>query len=298
MAESMANTDAPDARHTFLSDLWSLGKPRLSSLVIFTAGGGMFLAGGSPTKETVIAGMFGTTLVVCSANSLNNYIERESDKLMARTRTRALPAGRMKPWVALCYGILLLALALPWMVHSTTVLASGLAALAWVVYVFVYTPLKRRSWLSVVAGGVAGGMPPLIGWTAVRGSIDSGGLALFLILFMWQLPHTFAIGLYRKNEYAAAGLKVLPTEQNDAITRQHIMTWTVGLVTANLWAVHLGMGGALTLAGTIGLGGVFLLKAWRGLKTEGGPIWARDLFLFSLVYLSGMFILMALDHVL
>jgi protoheme IX farnesyltransferase len=298
MAESLPNADESAVGHTFLGDLWSLGKPRLSSLVIFTAGGGMFLAGGSPTVETVVAGMFGTTLVVCSANCLNNYIERESDKLMARTRTRALPAGRMQPWVALVYGILLLGVALPWMVVSTTALASGLAALAWVVYVFVYTPLKRRSWLSVLAGGVAGAMPPLIGWTAVRGTIDPGGLALFLILFMWQLPHTFAIGLYRKNEYAAAGLKVLPIEQNDAITRQHIMTWTVGLVAANIWAVHLGMGGALTLVGIFGLGGLFIWKAWRGLKTEGGPIWARDLFLFSLVYLSGMFILMALDHVL
>jgi protoheme IX farnesyltransferase len=297
MAESMPNADGPEVSHTFLGDLWSLGKPRLSSLVIFTAGGGMFLAGGSPSIQTVLAGMFGTTLVVCSANSLNNYIERESDKLMTRTRTRPLPAGRMQPWIALVYGIVLLSIALPWMFLSTTALAAGLAAFAWVVYVFVYTPMKRRSWLSVLAGGLAGAMPPLIGWTAVRGTIEPGGLALFLILFMWQLPHTFAIGLYRKDDYAAAGLKVLPTEQSDAITRQHIMTWTVGLVASNFWAVHLGMGGALTLAGTLGLGGVFLWKAWTGLKTEGGPIWARDLFLFSLVYLSGMFVLMALDHV-
>ncbi len=298
MTNAQTNTEPIGKPHTFLSDLWSLGKPRLSSLVIFTAGGGMFLAGGSPSLSRVLAGMFGTTLVVCSANSLNNYIERDSDKLMARTRTRPLPAGRMKPIVALLYSLILLACALPWMALETTALATGLALFAWLVYIFVYTPLKRISWLSVVAGGVAGAMPPLIGWTAVRGTIDPGGMALFLILFMWQLPHTFAIGIYRKNEYAAAGLKVLPLEQNDSIARQHIMTWTVGLVGATLWSVHLGVGGALTLAATVGLGGVFIWKAWRGLKMRGEAIWARDLFLYSLVYLSGLFVFMALDHVL
>jgi len=258
----------------------------------------MFLAGGQPTFERVLAGMFGTTLVVCSANSLNNYIERESDKLMARTRVRPLPAGRMEPWIALVYGIVLLCIAIPWMFVSTTVLATSLALIAWLIYVFVYTPLKRLSWLSVIAGGVAGAMPPLIGWTTIRGAIDPGGIALFSVLFLWQLPHTFAIGIYRKNEYAAAGMKVLPIEQNDNIARQHIMTWTVGLVAANVWLVYLGLGGALTLAGSFGLGGVFLWKAWKGLKTNGGPIWARDLFLYSLVYLCGLFTLMVLDHVL
>lgn len=298
MAENEPISEADERPVSFLADLWSLGKPRLSSLVIFTAGGGMFLAGASPSLHTVLAGMFGTTLVVCSANSLNNYIERESDKLMARTRVRPLPAGRMEPWIALVYGIALMAIALPWMFIATTPLATALALIAWVIYVFVYTPLKRISWLSVVAGGVAGAMPPLIGWTAARGTIDSGGLALFSILFLWQLPHTFAIGIYRKNEYAAAGMKVLPIEQNDAITRQHIMTWTTGLVASSLWIVYLGLGGVLTLCGSIALGGIFMWKAWKGLRVEGGPIWARDLFLFSLVYLSGMFVLMVLDHAL
>lgn len=296
-ADSSSNEN-PEKGHTFLGDLWSLGKPRLSSLVIFTAGGGMFLADGDPSLERVLAGMFGTTLVVCSANSLNNYIERDSDKRMERTRTRALPAGRMHPYVALAYGTLLLACALPWMAMATTALATGLAALAWVIYVFVYTPLKRRSWLSVMAGGLAGAMPPLIGWTAVSGTIEPGGLALFLILFMWQLPHTFAIGIFRKSEYAAAGLKILPLERSEATTRNHIMFWTVGLVASTLWAVHLGLGGLLTLAGAVILGGVFLWKAWLGLRNDGDAVWARDFFLYSLVYMTGIFVVMALDQVL
>jgi protoheme IX farnesyltransferase len=283
---------------SFVRDVWSLGKPGLSSLVIFTTGGGMFLAGGEPTISTVLAGMIGTTMVVASANSLNNYIERESDKLMTRTRTRPLPDGRMQPWVAMAYGIVLMLVAVPWMVLQTTALAATLAVIAWITYVFIYTPLKRRSWLSVLVGGVAGAMPPLIGWTAVTGSIDPRGLALFSILFLWQLPHSLAITLYRKSDYDAAGLKILPTEMNEAITRQHILAYVVGLVATSLWIVSLGLGGAITLAGASALGGVFLWKAWRGLQTEGGSAWARDLFLYSLVYLCGLFVVMAFDHVL
>lgn len=299
MAETMPSDDDPNAKTpSRLADIWSLGKPRLSSLVIFTAGGGMFLAGGSPSKGTILAGLVGTTMVVASANALNNYIERESDIKMARTRDRPLPAGRMQPWVALVYGFILMAIAIPWMFMETTALATGLAVFAWFTYVCVYTPLKRRSWLSVLVGGVAGAIPPLIGWTAINDVELKGGIALFAILFLWQLPHSLAITMYRKSEYDAAGLKILPIEMNDAITRQHIMAYVVGLVAVSLWIVQMGMGGALTLAGSIGLGGVFLWKAWKGLRTEGGAAWARDLFLYSLVYLSGLFVVMALDHVL
>ncbi len=282
----------------FLRDLWSLGKPRLSALVIFTAGGGLFLAGGSPSLHTVIAAMLGTTLVVASANALNNYIERESDKHMARTASRPLPAGRMEPRVALTYGLLLAAISLPWMYLATTPLAAALALIAFIVYVLLYTPLKRRSWLSVLVGGIAGAMPPLIGWTAVTGRLEAGGLALFAVLFLWQIPHSLAIAMYRKTEYAKAGLKVLPNETNDAITRQQIMAYVVGLVAVTLWMVRLGLGGTITLAGAVGLGIVFLAKAWNGLRIHGGAAWARNLFLYSLVYLSGLFVFMVIDQVL
>ncbi len=286
------------AGSSFVADLWSLGKPRLSFLVIFTAGGGMFLAGGSPPLATILAGILGTTLVVCSANSLNNYIERDSDKLMARTRTRPLPNGRLAPFVALVYGGLLMVIAVPWMATQTNTLTTALAVAAWCIYVFVYTPMKRRSWLNVFAGGIAGAMPPLIGWTAHRGTVDTEGLALFSILFLWQLPHTFAIGLYRKDEYAAAGMKILPLAHGDAATRRHIFGWTLALFCSSLWLVHLGLGGVATLAGSIVLGGIFLWRAWTGMRRSLGADWARALFLFSLLYLSGIFVLMTLDQIL
>jgi protoheme IX farnesyltransferase len=281
-----------------LRDVWSLGKPRLSSLVIFTAGGGLFLAPGDPSFHTVLAAMLGTTMVVASANALNNTIERDSDKYMERTANRPLPAGRMKPWVALVYGLVLAAISFPWLYIATTPMAAGLALIAFVVYVAVYTPMKRRSWLSVLVGGVAGAMPPLIGWTAVSGTIDPGGIALFAVLFLWQIPHSLAIAMYRKEEYAKAGLKVLPNVVNDAHTRQQIMAYVVGLVAVTLWMVKLELGGALFLAGASGLGLVFLVKAWKGLRNQGGAVWARDLFFYSLIYLSGLFIVMVIDHVL
>ena len=258
----------------------------------------MVLAGGSPPLHQVVAGIFGTTLVVCSANSINNYIERDTDRLMARTKSRPLPARRMKPTLALVYGLVLLAVALPWLALQTTPLATGLAVAGWLVYVCVYTPLKQRTWLSVFPGGIAGAMPPLIGWTAVTGSLSSPALSLFLVLFLWQLPHTFAIGLYRDTEYRAAGLKTLSIDRDDATARTHIFVWTLGLVAATGWTVAVGVGGPLTLAGTVVLGGLFVWKAWQGLRTAGEAAWARDLFLYSVVYLVGLFALMALDHVL
>ncbi|MEC8192462.1 MAG: heme o synthase [Myxococcota bacterium] len=298
MTDSHSTAAPPGSSPSFLADLWSLGKPRLSSLVIFTAGGGMVLAGGEPDMARVLAGIFGTTLVVCSANSLNNYIERETDTRMDRTRTRPLPAGRMNPTIALVYGLVMLAVAVPWMALQTTPLATALALVGWVMYVLVYTPLKRRTWLSVFPGGIAGAMPPLIGWTAVTNAVSLEAFSLFLVLFMWQLPHTFAIGIYRKPEYDSAGLRTLSLDHSDSTARLHILLWTIALVAATAWTVVIGVGGPLTALGTAGLGGVFLWKAVKGVRTSGGAVWSRDLFLYSVVYLLGIFIFMAADQVL
>ena len=301
MGATVSSTDAgeaPASTMQFLRDVWSLGKPRLSALVIFTAGGGLFLAGGNPSLHTMLAAMLGTTMVVASANSLNNYIERESDKHMARTATRPLPTGRLAPWIALVYGIVLAAVSLPWLYTAATPLSAILALIAFLVYVLVYTPMKRKSWLSVMVGGIAGAMPPLIGWTAVSGTLEAGGIALFAVLFLWQVPHSLAIAMYRKDEFAKAGLKVLPNEAGDDHTRLQIMVYVVCLVAVTLSLVIIDLGGPITLAGASGLGAVFLYKSWQGIRHEGGAVWARNLFLYSLVYLSGLFIFMALDHVL
>jgi len=204
----------------------------------------------------------------------------------------------MKPWVALVYGIILMLIATPWMALHTTPMAAALAVIAWAVYVFIYTPMKRKNWMNVLVGGIAGAMPPLIGWTAVTGSIDAPGMALFAILFLWQMPHSLAISMYLKEEYTAAGLKVLPAEVSDAVTRVHIFAYVVALLGVSLSLSQLGLGGIITVIGSLALGIPFLWKAWVGLRTQGDAVWARNIFLYSLLYLSGLFVVMAFDHVL
>ena len=287
-----------DTRPGFARDLLSLTKPRLSTLVLVTAGGGLWL-----TQEPVgwvrsVAAVLGTMMVVGGANALNCYIERDTDRWMARTSTRPLPAGRMKPGWALAFGLLLSLVSVPALTILTTPLAGLLAAIALVTYVLVYTPLKRRSSLSTLVGAIPGAMPPLIGWTAATGKLDAGGLVLFAILFCWQIPHSLAIGLYRKEEYAKAGLVVFPLEHGEEATRRQAMLYTCALVPLPLVLVHLGVAGPVTLVAGTALGTLFLWKSYEGLRDRGGAKWARGLFLYSLIYLTALFAVLAIDRLL
>lgn len=279
-----------------LRDLVSLTKPRLSSLVLITAGGGLWLSGEAPTWTRAVATLVGTTMLVGGANALNCWIERDSDRHMARTRTRPLPAGRLDPRVALVFGVLLGALAIPLLALLTTPLAGMLAALAFVTYVCIYTPLKRRSSLSTLVGALPGALPPLIGWTAATGRLDAGGLVLFSILFLWQIPHSLAIAMYRKVEYAQAGLKVFPLDHGENATRQQILLYTLALAPAPLVLVHLGVAGTLTSLVSVALGAEFVRLAWQGWRAGGGARWARRIFVYSLLYLSTLFVVLAVDR--
>ncbi len=186
-------------------DVAALAKPRLTTLVICTAAGGMWLAPGHRDAVAAVALLVGTSLVVAAANALNNFLERDSDGQMRRTRDRPLPAGRIEPWVAVAVGLGLPSIALPALALLTNGLTATLAALALFSYVVVYTPMKQRSSLALFAGAVPGAIPPLMGWTAATGRLDDGGLALFALLFCWQLPHFLAISLYLKEDYARVG---------------------------------------------------------------------------------------------
>ena len=209
----------PPAAPGLVRDLIALTKPRLSALVLFTAGGGLWLSDTPVPATTAAAAVLGTTLVVGGANALNCYLERDVDQLMGRTALRPLPAGRLHPSAALAFGLLLSFVSVPLLTFATTPLAGLLAAVALVLYVVVYTPMKRRSSLSTLVGAVPGALPPLIGWTAATGQLDPGGLALFAILLLWQIPHSLAIGVYRRMEYEAAGLVVFPSEHGLPATR-------------------------------------------------------------------------------
>jgi protoheme IX farnesyltransferase len=290
-------SETPTEAPGFLKDVFDLTKPRLSLLVLITSAGGMWLAAESVPARVWFLGTLGTAMVVGAANMLNNYLERESDKLMVRTRTRALPAGRLNPAIALWLGVTLAAISIVALTLGTTPLAGALAAAAFILYVMVYTPLKRKSSVHTLVGAIPGAMPPLIGWTAVTGSIDVGGMLLFGLLFLWQLPHSLAITIYRESDYEAAGIVVMPLELGVASTRRHMLMYTLPLCILPYLMMEAGIAGMPTLIIGTALGLVFTWKCVQGLRKELGAVWARSLFLFSLVYLVAMFVVLCLDQV-
>jgi len=271
-------------------DLVSLTKPRVTSLVLLTSGGGMWLAPGHITPLRALLTLVGTALAVGAANSLNCWLERDLDGRMERTRNRPLPAGRLEPSVAVRFGAILGLSALPVMALGGGLLTALLGAVALCSYVGVYTPLKRVSPMALVVGAVPGALPPLMGWTAVTGRVDAGGLALFGILFFWQLPHFLAIALHRRSDYAAAGIRVTPVVRGETVARWHALLWTLALVPVSLLLQPLGVAGLGYTVVAVVLGATFLAWTLSGLRSNAGTAWARGLFRFSLAYLTILFV--------
>jgi protoheme IX farnesyltransferase len=208
---------------------------------------------------------------------------------MDRTKNRPLPAGRLPAEVALVLGLALSAVALPLLTFAVNARTGLLAALALVSYVLVYTPLKRRTTAALPIGAVPGAIPPLLGWTAATGRLEWPGVLLFAILFLWQIPHFLAIATFRCDDYRRAGLKVLPVERGDAVTRRHIVAYLAALVLVTALLFPLGVGGPIYLITALVLGAVFFgFGAW-GLRASAGPRWARGLFAGSIVYLVLLF---------
>lgn len=278
-----------------LRDLVELGKPRITMLVLFTTAVGLWMAPGSLGAIGTFLFLLGTAGLVVSANTLNCWVERESDGLMLRTRRRALPAGRLEPRIALVSGLIVGfgSLALVW--ATTNPLTFGLGATALLSYVLAYTPLKRVSWLALLVGAVPGAIPPLMGWTALTGELSAPGWVLFGILFFWQLPHFIAISLYLKEDYRRGGLQVLPLVHGDAVARRHLFAYTLLLVGVSLGAIPLGLAGPAYLVSAIVLGAGFVWLAARGLRPVVEAVWARRAFGYSLIYLSLLIGILVLD---
>ncbi len=272
-----------------LADLVALAKPRVTALVITTTAGGLWLAPVRATLATAAMTIVGTSLIVGGANALNMYIERDIDRRMERTKNRPLPAGRLSPRVALGFGVALSVVAVPVLAFGVNATTALFAVLAHFSYVLAYTPLKQRSPAALLVGAVPGAMPPLLGWTAATGTVGWGGVGLFAILFLWQVPHFLAIALFRQEDYARAGLKVMPNVSGLKATKHSIVRYLVALVAATLLLVPLGVerSGYLVWAGM--LGAVFFGWGCYGLRDDAGPRWARSLFAVSIVYLVVLF---------
>jgi heme o synthase len=275
-------------------DLIALTKPRVTVIVVATMLGGAWVASryvreqGLPgvSPGVIALALLATVLVVGGANALNMYLERDTDGLMARTKNRPLPAGRLSPQLALWFGIAISALSLVLFALAVNVTTTLLGAFALLSYVLVYTPLKRRTTLALLVGSVPGAIPPLLGWTSVTNRIDGPGAALFGILFLWQVPHFLAISMFRGRDYQRAGLKVLPMERGDRVTRHQIVGYLVALVLFSFLLVPLGVAGPVYLASAALLGLGFLgFGAWGLRESTLGTRWARRLFALSIVYL-------------
>jgi protoheme IX farnesyltransferase len=276
------------------ADFVSLTKPRLSGLVLFTAAGGMWLSGRALDWKTWLFAMVGTAGTVGAANTINCVIERESDRYMVRTAKRPLPMQRLGVVEALVFATLLACVSLPMLWAGVNWLTGVLGLVALASYAFVYTPMKSRTHWAMHVGAVPGALPPLMGWTAATGQIEAPGLALFAILFFWQLPHFIAIALFRKDEYLAAGLTSLPLEKGDDVSRLHAVGYVVAAVIASVLPYFVGVAGRVYLVAALALGAWFAQVAVRGWQTKGGPEWARSLFKTSLLYLTGLFAALAL----
>jgi protoheme IX farnesyltransferase len=288
-----ARTARQSARAYFL-----LTKPRIIELLLVTTVPTMFIAArGVPSPWLMAATLFGGALSAASANVLNCYLDRDIDALMRRTARRPLPAHRVDPADALRFGLLLGVAGFVWLWATVNLLSAGLATAAILFYVFVYTiGLKRRSTQNIVIGGAAGAVPVLVGWSAVTGRVDLPALVLFAIIFYWTPPHFWALSLRFKDDYAAAGVPMLPVVRGARETSTQILYYTVLLVAVTLLLYPAGRMGALYLAAAVALGGAFI---WRALELRRDLSGRRAirLFSFSNAYLALLFCAMALDAV-
>jgi protoheme IX farnesyltransferase len=274
-----------------------LGKPRVVALIVFTAVIGMFLATPAfPPLGPLLFGTIGIALVASSAAALNCLVEQKLDAVMARTRARPLPMGDVTPLQALIFvavvggaGLLVL--------HSlTNPLTMWLTLGTFLGYAVIYTIfLKPHTSQNIVIGGASGAMPPVLGWAAVTGEISSDALLLFLIIFAWTPPHFWALALYRKHEYARAGVPMLPVTHGDRFTRLYVVLYTLLLAAICLLPFASGMSGAIYLVSALVLNGVFVAYAVR-LYVNYSDGLARRTFRYSIVYLSCLFAALLVDH--
>ena len=279
-----------------IRDYIALMKPVIISLLLITALGGMFLAAeGVPPLSLALLVLSGGTLAAGGAQALNHYLERDIDRLMSRTRHRPVADERVRPGSALLFGILLNIAGFVLLAGWVNLLSALLTLSATLFYVLVYTGLLKRSTpQNIVIGGAAGAVPPMVGWTAVTGSLELPAIYLFAIIFFWTPPHFWALALLIKRDYARANVPMLPVVRGEAATARGIMLHLIVLVTLTVLFFTIETVGLIYLSGAVTLGALFLVMAWRLLRS-GGTWGARPLYLYSLAYLAGIFALVMVD---
>ncbi len=298
MAGTGGQGDGGHGRRSRLSAYVALAKPGLTLMSVSTALAGALLApGGTSDPSTLFLVAIGTLLTGGGSIVLNQYAERAYDARMERTRRRPLPAGLITPAHALLTGCLLAILGIGALL-LTTWLAAVLALLTVSSYVFLYTPLKRRTHFATAVGGLPGALPPVIGWTAVTGGFATQAYVLFLVLFLWQMPHFLALGWMYREDYAAGGYRLLPSiDRTGKSTARIVMVYTCALLPASVLPFVLGMAGGIFLA-LDGLAWIaFFIPVYK-LTMEVSDIRARRVFLASLIYVPAFFVSIGIDRLL
>jgi protoheme IX farnesyltransferase len=293
-AEILTTTPARSAG-AILADLV---KARLTTLVLLTTFVGFYMGGRGPMDFALMFhALAGTALVAAGASALNQLLEREYDAKMRRTQDRPLPSGRLQPATVAIFGGVSSVAGLVYLALGVNLLTSVLGAVTLVSYLFIYTPLKRVTWLNTAIGAIPGAFPPLMGWTAARGELSGEGWALFAILAFWQIPHFFAIAWMYRDEYAKAGFIMLPNvDPSGRRTAQQTVSHTLALMMASLAPFALKMAGSVYLAAALVLGLGFLgcaIQFSRQLTLAR----ARQLFLASIIYLPLLLAAMVWDKV-
>ena len=275
-----------------------LVKARLTTLVLLTTLVGFYLGWRGPMNFLLMFhALFGTALVASGAAALNQLLEREYDAKMRRTANRPLPSGRLQPTTVAIFGGVCSVIGLIYLALLVNLLTAVIGAVTLVSYLFIYTPLKRVTWLNTAIGAVPGALPPLMGWTAARNELSSEGWALFAILALWQLPHFFAIAWMYRDDYAKAGFKMLPNIDPDGSrTAQQAVSNTLGLLFVSLCPFAFKMAGPVYLAGAILLGAGYLWCAIQ-FSRQLTLARARQLFLASIIYLPLLLSAMVWDKV-
>lgn len=284
----MSEAAAVSMGSSIARDVIDLAKPRVTALVLATSALGVWSAPSRMQASGVAVFLAGVGLIVASANTLNCWLERESDARMIRTRKRALPAGRLRPGTAVAIGALEAAVGLPLLALGVNGATALLAAIAHAIYVMVYTPLKRVTPWALPVGAVPGAIPPLMGWTAAEGALGTPGWVLFALLFFWQLPHFIAITLYLHEDYRRGGLRVLSVAAGEPVARRLLVATAVAACVTGIALGPLGLGGPLYAVAATVLGLGFVALAWHGARRALGAAWARRTFLYSIVYLVGI----------
>jgi protoheme IX farnesyltransferase len=293
MAEAIVQSQSALSWRQYLE----LTKPKVVLLIMFTAVVGMLLAtDGFPPWEIFIFGNLGIGLAAASGAAVNHWVDQRIDAVMERTKDRPLPTGGLQSNAAIGFALILCAISMVMLLVFVNALTAILTLISMIGYAVIYTMfLKRNTPHNIVLGGAAGAAPPLLGWAAVTGSVNTEALLLFMIIFIWTPPHFWALAIRRRDDYAKAGVPMLPVTHGIEFTKCQVLLYTFMLLAVTLIPFIIDMTGLIYLAGAVGLGIMFIYHAWKLFRGKNDEH-AMKTFAYSIVYLNGLFAFLLIDH--